>query len=118
MNDGADETVKSKQQKDKADLVIVDLKNNLTLAKDENKRIQNEIGQARKDFLSEQQKSQNLTTQVERLRSLVENLDQTKDELLQRLQASVHDKRGGESDKAVLLNDMQTYKREILAKDA
>jgi len=39
MNDGADETVKSKQQKDKADLVIVDLKNNLTLAKDENKRI-------------------------------------------------------------------------------
>lgn len=54
MNEGADETVKSKQQKDKADLVIVDLKNNLTLAKDENKRVQNEIGQARKDFLAEQ----------------------------------------------------------------
>ena len=51
------------------------------------------------------------------MRSLVENLDQTKDELLQRLQSSVTEKRGGESEKAVLLNDIQTYKREILAKE-
>ena len=27
------------------------------------------------------------------------------------------DKRGGESEKAVLMNDIQTYKRELLAKD-
>lgn len=51
------------------------------------------------------------------MRSLVENLDQTKDELLQRLQNSMTDKRGGESEKAVLINDMQTYKRELLTKD-
>jgi hypothetical protein len=29
----------------------------------------------------------------------------------------VTEKRGGESEKAVLLNDIQTYKREILAKE-
>jgi len=27
------------------------------------------------------------------------------------------DKRGGEGEKAVLVNDIQTYKRELLAKD-
>ena len=36
---------------------------------------------------------------------------------MQRLQSSVTEKRGGESEKAVLLNDIQTYKREILAKE-
>ena len=47
----------------------------------------------------------------------MESLDQTKEELLQRLQHSMTDKRGGENDKAVLMNDIQTYKRELLTKD-
>ena len=51
------------------------------------------------------------------MRSLVENLDQTKDELLQRLQSTMTDKRGGESEKAVLMNDIQSYKRDLLTKD-
>jgi len=58
-----------------------------------------------------------LNTQLERMRSLVENLDQTKDELLNRLQNTMTDKRGGESEKAVLVNDIGTYKRELLMKD-
>lgn len=55
---------------------------------------------------------------MDRLRSLVENLDATKEELLQRLQNTMTDKRGGDSEKAVLLNDIQSYKRDILAKEA
>ena len=51
------------------------------------------------------------------MRSLVENLDQTKDELLQRLQSTMTDKRGGESEKAVLMDDIQSYKRDLLTKD-
>lgn len=51
------------------------------------------------------------------MRSLVENLDHTKDELLQRLQQTMTSNRGGENEKAVLLNDIQTYKRELLAKE-
>ena len=51
------------------------------------------------------------------MRSLVENLDHTKDELLQRLQQTMTTSRGGENEKAVLLNDIQTYKKEILSKD-
>ena len=51
------------------------------------------------------------------MRSLVENLDHTKDELLQRLQQTMTTNRGGESEKAVLMNDIQSYKREILAKE-
>lgn len=51
------------------------------------------------------------------MRSLVENLDKTKDELLQRLQQSLASTRGGESEKAVLQNDVATYKRDLLAKE-
>ena len=51
------------------------------------------------------------------MRSLVENLDKTKDELLQRLTQSLASTRGGESEKAVLQNDVATYKRDLLAKE-
>ena len=69
-------------------------------------RLQNDLGQCQKELSAEQQKSQNLNTQVERMRSLVENLDHTKDELLQRLQQTMTTSRGGENEKAVLLNDI------------
>ena len=57
----------------------------LTLVKDERQRFQNDLGECQKNLSAEQQQSANLNTQVERMRSLVENLDHTKDELLQRL---------------------------------
>ena len=40
------------------------------------------------------------------MRSLIENLDHTKDELLQRLQQTVTTSRGGENERAVLMNDI------------
>jgi chromosome segregation ATPase len=51
------------------------------------------------------------------MKSLVENLDQTKEELLQRLQATITEKRGTENNKAVLANDIQQYQRDLLMKD-
>jgi hypothetical protein len=41
------------------------------------------------------------------MRSLVENLDSTKEELLQRLQSTMSEKRGTDGDRAVLANDIQ-----------
>ena len=117
VNDGQDVTQKTQNMKDKAELQIVDLQQSYTLIKDEKMRLQNDLGTCQKDLSAEQQKNTNLNTQIERMRSLVENLDHTKDELLQRLQQTMTNSRGGENEKAVLLNDIQTYKRELLAKD-
>lgn len=117
LNEGQDVTIQNQNKSNKAEIQIVDLKQNLTLVKDERNRLQNDLGQVEKELSAEQTKNQNLTTQVERMRSLVENLDSTKDELLQRLQNSVTEKRGGEGEKAVLLNDIRSYKRDILAKE-
>jgi 23S rRNA maturation mini-RNase III len=47
-------------------------------------------------------KNHNLQQQVERLKSLVENLDQNKEELIKRLQNSTKDKKDEQSDKAIL----------------
>lgn len=55
--------------------------------------------------------------QIERLKSLVENLDQNKEELIKRLQAASQDKKDEISDKAILQNDVSNYKRDLLAKD-
>ena len=117
MNDGQDATLKSQNAKNKAELQIVDLEQSLTLVKDERQRLQNDLAQSRKDLAAEQQKNENLGTQVERMRSLIENLDHTKDELLQRLQQTVTTSRGGENERAVLVNDIQSYKRELQAKE-
>jgi len=117
INQGQDSSLKSENAKNRAELQIVDLQQSLTLIKDERTRLQNDLGQSRKDLSAEQQKNQSLNTQVERMRSLIENLDHTKDELLQRLQQTVSVSRGGENERSVLLNDIQTYKRELLAKD-
>lgn len=51
------------------------------------------------------------------MKSLVENLDQSKEELIKRLQNSTQEKKEEESDKAILRNDLQHYKRELMAKD-
>jgi chromosome segregation ATPase len=51
------------------------------------------------------------------LKSLVENLDQNKEELIKRLQNASKDKRDEVSDNAILQNDIANYKRDLLAKD-
>ena len=58
-----------------------------------------------------------MTQQVERLKSLVENLDQNKEELIKRLQAATGEKKSEVSDKAILQNDISNFKRDLLAKD-
>ena len=54
---------------------------------------------------------------MDRLKSLVENLDQNKEELIKRLQNATQDKKDEVSDKAILQNDVSNYKREMMAKD-
>ena len=55
--------------------------------------------------------------QIDRLKSLVQNLDENKEELIKRLQTSSKEIKTEESDKIILMNDIQTYKRELLNKD-
>ena len=43
------------------------------------------------------------------MRSLVENLDQTKEELLVKLQSTMQEKRGTDENKALLANDIQHF---------
>jgi chromosome segregation ATPase len=54
---------------------------------------------------------------VERLRALVENLDHTKEELVRRLQSTNQDKVSEEQTAAVLNQDLQAYKREVMLKE-
>ena len=46
VNDGQDVTAKNQNEKNKAEIQVVDLRQNLTLLKDEKTRIQNDLGQA------------------------------------------------------------------------
>ncbi len=47
----------------------------------------------------------------------MESLDSTKEELVKRLQSTNQEKVTEGQDKAVLLSDIQTYKRELLLKE-
>ena len=48
---------------------------------------------------------------------MIESLDQTKEELVRRLQNTNSEKVSEEQDKAVILNDLQNYKRELMLRD-
>ena len=51
------------------------------------------------------------------MRALIESLDQTKEELVRRLQNTNSEKLSEEQYKAVILNDLQNYKRELMLRD-
>lgn len=51
------------------------------------------------------------------MKSLVENLDKNKEELIKRLQFSSKDRNDEVSDKAILQNDISNYKRELMVKE-
>lgn len=76
-----------------------------------------ELAQSRHELEEEQSKSRALSQQLDRMRALVESLDSTKEELVKRLQATSQEKVAECQDKAVLLSDVQSYKRELLAKE-
>ena len=78
---------------------------------------QNQLGESQKLLQAEQLKNTNLQAQLDRMKSLVENLDSTKEELLQRLQATMNEKRGTDGDRAILANDIQMYQRSLMTKD-
>ena len=77
--------MRNEHRKNQTDIEMMDAKQQITILKDERRRLDADLTQCRKDLDEERAKSLNMTNQVERLKSLVENLDQTKDELSKRL---------------------------------
>ena len=53
LNNGQNESVKNVNAKNKAELTIVDLRNSLQLARDDNQRLMNDLGQTEKDYQAE-----------------------------------------------------------------
>lgn len=86
--------------------------------REEVKRQAADLATAQRDQGDAELKVQTLSQQVDRLKSLVENLDSNKEELIKRLQMASQDKNDEVSDKAILQNDIANYKREMIAKDS
>ena len=117
VNQGQNCVINNEHQKNKAEIEILDLRKQLANLKEDARKWENEATQSRQDFEQEKSKTLSLTQQNERMRALVENLDKTKEDLMRRLQSSSNEKTCGEQDRAVLLQDMEGYKRELLKKE-
>jgi len=117
LNEGKTTTIKSEQQKNHAEIEVLDLKKQLQMEREDNRRGESDLHQLKKEYEDEKSKAVSLQQQNERLRALVENLDSTKEELMKRLQSSSKDKMGEEQDRAMLLNDINSYKHELIKKD-
>lgn len=113
MNQMKTEEVKNEQRKNQYELEILDLKRQAQINREQQARTQAEIAQARKELEDEVNKSRSYLQQIDRLRALVESLDQTKEELVKRLQSTAHEHHNETQSNAVLLSDVQTYKREL-----
>ena len=117
VHSGQTETIKQEHQKNQHELEIYDLKQQVNVLREENKKAVADLAVSQKEANDQSQKCAALQQQIERLKSLVENLDQNKEELIKRLQAGSQDKKDEISDKAILQNDVSNYKRDLLAKD-
>ena len=117
LNASKTEEIRFEQRKNQYELEIIDLKRTAQLSRDHGGKSQAEVAQSRKELEDEITKGKALQQQVDRLRALVENLDQTKEELVRRLQSVNQEKIHEEQDKAVLSSDVQAYKRELLIKE-
>ena len=88
LHSGQTDTIKQEHAKNQQEIEIFDLKKQVQVLREENKKQTSDYAISQKELAEAQQKSQNLSLQVERLKSLVENLDQNKEELIKRLQAA------------------------------
>ena len=117
IHEGQSATIKQEHAKNQQEIEVFDLKKQVQVLKEDNKRQASDLAASQKELGLQREKADNLLLQVERMKSLVENLDQNKEELIKRLQGASQDKRDEASDNAILQNDIANYKRELLSKD-
>lgn len=87
------------------------------IARDDKTKSQGELAQVRRDLDEEIAKTRTQQGQLERMQALLESLEHTKGDLVRRLQGVNTEKMSEEQEKQLLLNDVQTYKRELLLKE-
>jgi len=94
------------------------LQRTATLLRDEKRRLEADLTAHRKDLEEEREKNRQADSQNQRLKALVQSLDETKEELVKRLQATTQEKQTEESDRQMLYGDIQSYKKQLQMKDA
>jgi chromosome segregation ATPase len=107
----------AKRDKNRLEIELADMKAQFDRTDIEYNRLKEELSKLKRESVDVNLKLSETTKVNERMRSLLDNLEQTKDELLNRLQASNSDKRSGETEKAVLKNDRAAVQRDLMLKD-
>jgi chromosome segregation ATPase len=107
----------AKRDKNRLEIELADMKVQFDRTDIEYNRLKEELSKLKRESVDVNLKLSETTKVNERMRSLLDNLEQTKDELLNRLQASNSDKRSGETEKAVLKNDRAAVQRDLMLKD-
>lgn len=102
IHSGQSETIKQEHKKNQHEIELFDLKKQIQAMRDDIKKQVSDLSISQKELADERQRSQSLCQQVDRLKSLVENLDQNKEELIKRLQNASKGQRDEVSDKAIL----------------
>lgn len=82
LNNQKNDVVKSESRKNQTEVEVVDLKRALHMAREDKQRMDADITTLKKDLEEERTKSKSLTLQGDRLRAMVENLDQTREQLV------------------------------------
>jgi chromosome segregation ATPase len=117
VNEDCDEGVETQNHKNNLEVKLVDVTAQYEASQTETKKLTSELSHVKRELTEIQIKFTETSKVNERMKSLLDNLEQTKDELLNRLQSSNTDKRSSENEKAVLLNDMGAVQRDLMLKD-
>ena len=98
-------------------LEILDLKQMVGNEQKEKYKYENDFQLCEKELQTEKGRNIILEEQVQSLKGLCANLDNTKEELVERLKGVNQTRRMDESEKQDLMNEIQNLKKDILGKD-
>jgi hypothetical protein len=85
IHSGQTTTIQVEHKRNQQDIELYDMKQQICTLKQTSQQQCADLSVCKKELCEERQKNTSLVQQVERMKSLVENLDQNKEELIKRL---------------------------------
>ena len=99
------------------EIELLDMKRGNQGLREERKKMENDLFEIRRDLEEERSKSKQLQLAIDRMRSMTEHLEKTKDDVVQRLQATNQEKLTENQEKSLLLHDIQEKNKQLILKD-
>lgn len=118
LNSGRNESIVTEKQKNQATIEIADLKNQIKNLKKDKTNLDDDNSELRKQVENLQMNLNKQQHEVSKLESLIQTLERSKEDLIQKFQNVNKERNNDERDKSMLVTEIGTLKKTLVEKEA